>query len=75
MNFKQMDKDCPCRVDCPERAVGCHGRCERYLEYRARKDEVCAARGEAAQRRISTAGGERMKQSYVNRQLKKRRKP
>ena len=23
----------PCRKDCPERAEGCHARCERYAEF------------------------------------------
>lgn len=27
----------PCR-GCADRAVGCHGKCERYIKYRARLD-------------------------------------
>ena len=29
----------PC-YNCPDREMGCHGRCERYAEYRAQMDEV-----------------------------------
>lgn len=31
--------DAPCK-GCKERAVGCHGKCERYKEYRRKKDEI-----------------------------------
>lgn len=29
---------CPCKPECPERAVGCHGECEKYKQYRAEVD-------------------------------------
>ena len=29
----------PC-YHCPDREMGCHGRCERYAAYRAKMDEV-----------------------------------
>ena len=29
----------PC-YNCPDREMGCHGRCERYAAYRAKMDEV-----------------------------------
>lgn len=28
----------PCGVNCPDRHVGCQGRCEKYLAYRAEID-------------------------------------
>ena len=33
----------PC-YHCPDREMGCHGRCERYAEYRAKIDEANAKR-------------------------------
>lgn len=29
----------PCH-DCGEREAGCHGKCERYAEYNARREEI-----------------------------------
>ena len=29
----------PCK-DCPDRTPGCHGKCEKYLDYRARLDAM-----------------------------------
>ena len=31
----------PC-YNCPDREMGCHGRCERYKEYRAEVDAIKA---------------------------------
>lgn len=33
----------PC-YHCPDREMGCHGRCERYAAYRAKLDEANAKR-------------------------------
>ena len=30
----------PCK-DCPEREVGCHGRCEKYKEYKENREKEC----------------------------------
>ena len=35
----------PCK-DCPDRTVGCHGRCERYQAFRELKEKECAWRHE-----------------------------
>lgn len=29
----------PCKRDCPNRAIGCHGRCEAYGRFRAAQEE------------------------------------
>jgi hypothetical protein len=29
----------PCRF-CKERTIGCHGRCEKYLDYKAEREKV-----------------------------------
>lgn len=29
----------PCKPDCPNRAIGCHGRCEAYGSFRAAQEE------------------------------------
>ena len=36
----------PC-YNCPDRAVGCHGKCESYLAYKAKANEVRDKRIEA----------------------------
>lgn len=33
-----MKQKPPCGEDCPNRAPGCHGKCEKYLSYRAEID-------------------------------------
>lgn len=33
-------KENPCRKDCPERSIACHGSCGRYREFRAYRDEL-----------------------------------
>lgn len=42
-NFYRCVKfvDSPCK-DCPDREVGCHGRCDKYQEYVKKKDELMA---------------------------------
>lgn len=37
------DTPIPCYL-CPDRAVGCHGRCERYAAFCRRRDAARAAR-------------------------------
>ena len=39
-----MNSDCPCVRDCLERTEECHGKCERYLVWRAKRDEENKAR-------------------------------
>lgn len=34
----------PCKPDCPDRAVGCHGTCEKYREFREQVDAHSAVR-------------------------------
>lgn len=34
----------PCKKDCPNRSVGCHGICPEYKEFRAEREEVYKAR-------------------------------
>lgn len=29
----------PCK-ECPDRKIGCHSKCEKYLKYRAKYDEI-----------------------------------
>lgn len=41
MNLHGVDSCCK---DCRERAIGCHGACERYREYKARLEAEKAAR-------------------------------
>ena len=33
----------PC-LKCPERIAGCHGTCEKYLKYKAEREQAMAAR-------------------------------
>ena len=35
----------PCK-DCPDRTVGCHGKCEKYEAYRVKVDELHRLRAE-----------------------------
>lgn len=35
----------PCK-DCPDRVVGCHGKCEKYKAYRVEVDKLRVARAE-----------------------------
>lgn len=34
-----MDKDNPCKRDCPDRSATCHAECERYAAYWKQKRE------------------------------------
>lgn len=43
-----MKPQSPCMM-CPDRYVGCHGKCEKYTEFKVRLDEY--NRNEAMQRR------------------------
>lgn len=37
-NIGPIDPDCPCKRACPERTPECHGQCERYTEWRKKRD-------------------------------------
>jgi len=39
-----LEKRMPCAKDCPERAAGCHGKCERYAAFRQEREAVYKAR-------------------------------
>lgn len=43
MRLKQ--EKAPCK-GCPDMYVGCHGKCDKYKEYRKRLDEAAAKRRE-----------------------------
>lgn len=36
-------KNVPCRY-CEQRVLGCHDRCEKYLEYKREREQIIAAR-------------------------------
>jgi hypothetical protein len=36
----------PCK-DCPERVLGCHSTCEKYIAFREERDKMLAARYKA----------------------------
>lgn len=33
-----IDRDCPCERSCPDRTPECHGQCDRYNQWRKKKD-------------------------------------
>lgn len=37
------DSTNPCKPECPDRKVGCHGNCQRYAEWKAKRAELSAA--------------------------------
>ena len=39
-------KNVPCRY-CEQRVLGCHDRCEKYLEYKREREQISAARRDA----------------------------
>ena len=39
-NIGPIDPDCPCERACPDRTPECHGKCEKYLEWREKRDEM-----------------------------------
>lgn len=43
MKLTNVKKTC-CDKDCPDRSIGCHGRCDKYQAYRAECDEVAQQR-------------------------------
>lgn len=53
-----MNTTSPC-MDCPDRAVGCHGRCEQYKAFRAEKEKEYAFRHEQYVIDMPTADFER----------------
>ena len=46
----------PCRQDCERRCVGCHAKCEAYLEYQAYRQTVYAARAKVSAMKGQTPG-------------------
>lgn len=48
--FYKTRYEWPCTPDCADRKPACHGKCERYLEIRAKRDAELAARFEKSQR-------------------------
>lgn len=48
----------PC-MDCPDRVVGCHGRCERYKAFQAEREKEYARRHDQYVMDIPTADFER----------------
>lgn len=70
MRFNPTDSDHnPCDPDCPERNSECHGKCERYLKYRARKDEQLAER---ERRNMATPDIPRKLKKHIWKELKRR---
>lgn len=39
MTIKPLIQLSPCK-DCPDREVGCHGKCEKYINYQKENSEV-----------------------------------
>jgi hypothetical protein len=38
-----------CKKDCPDRAIGCHGQCEKYKKFRAECDRAIDERHQIAE--------------------------
>ena len=46
----------PCRKDCESRCVGCHAKCQQYLEYQAYRQTVYEIRARVAAMKGPTPG-------------------
>ena len=55
----------PCERDCPTRAVGCHAKCELYLEYEEAKQAEYRANGAERDRNAYTADAEKRSRSVA----------
>lgn len=55
----------PCERDCPTRAVGCHAKCELYLEYEEAKRAEYRAREVERSRDAYTADAEKRSRSVA----------
>lgn len=55
----------PCERDCPTRAVGCHTKCELYLEYEEAKQAEYRAREVERSRDAYTADAEKRSRSVA----------
>lgn len=55
----------PCERDCPTRAVGCHAKCEMYLEYEEAKQAEYRANGAERDRNAYTADAEKRSRSVA----------
>lgn len=61
-------KNAPCK-DCPNRVVGCHGRCQEYGEWKNGLEKSWAARAREAQDKDTTVRGlERIQRGRFRRQ-------
>ena len=70
MLFNPTDSEYnPCFPDCPERSSECHGKCEKYLAYRAKKDRQLEER---EKRNKATPDLPRKMKKHIWRELKKR---
>lgn len=38
-SFRLTDMNIPCKSDCADRRVGCHGKCEKYIAWKQQYDE------------------------------------
>ena len=64
-------KKAPCK-DCPNRQVGCHSTCEKYIEYKKESDRIREEKH--AQNELKQFDRERSQQRYKRlRNSKKRR--
>ena len=59
-------KNVPCRY-CEQRVLGCHDRCEKYLEYKHEREQILEARRERREVDSHVIG-------VLRRQQKRRRK-
>ena len=55
----------PCERDCPTRAVGCHAKCDLYLEYEEAKQAEYRAREAERSRDAYTADAEKRSRSVA----------
>ena len=55
----------PCERDCPRRTVGCHAKCELYLEYEEAKQAEYRAREVERSRDAYTADAEKRSRSVA----------
>lgn len=55
----------PCERDCPTRAVGCHAKCDLYLEYEEAKQAEYRAREVERSRDAYTADAEKRSRSVA----------
>lgn len=61
--------DCPCKPDCPDRVPdpNCHGYCEKYKAWVAKRAEEKKTYAVQIERRVATHAGKRAVWLYRNR--------